>query len=103
MILIFFLILIRNNLDINELAGNEIIFDNSNIVDFEDSMDISSIQNKFANKLWDISKEALRTEIKLNSLATWVGDLMLKKETSIAALDLELLINQIGTYFFNNV
>jgi hypothetical protein len=62
-------------------------------------MDISSIQNKFANKLWDISKEVLRTEIKLNSLATWVGDLMLKKETSIAELDLELLVNQIGTYF----
>ena len=81
------------------MAEEEIIFDNGIIIDFEDSMDISSIQNKFANKLWDISKEVLRTEIKLNSLATWVGDLMLKKETSIAELDLELLVNQIGTYF----
>ena len=81
------------------MAEEEIIFDNGIIIDFEDSMDISSIQNKFANKLWDISKEVLRTDIKLNSLATWVGDLMLKKETSIAELDLELLVNQIGTYF----
>ena len=81
------------------MAEEEIIFENGIIIDFEDSMDISSIQNKLANKLWNISKEVLRTEIKLNSLATWVGDLMLKKETSIAELDLELLVNQIGTYF----
>ena len=81
------------------MAEEEIIFDNGIIIDFEDSMDISSIQNKFANKLWDISNVVLRTDIKLNSLATWVGDLMLKKETSIAELDLELLVNQIGTYF----